>query len=153
MTILILIRFSPLHINVGTMNAVEFVVPLLPIDRFALDRVKTACPELAQPAASSISAAECNVFQFWIWTHSITEYLHGFLNQGRVVYDYDGDLSIAYASALDHLGCLHDSDMALSTSLFRVHTFKDANPLFLSDLGDRSSGDIKCVPALADYDY
>jgi hypothetical protein len=131
------------------MASVEYVVPLLALDRLVLDRVESILPSFDVPRLIPTSADQCEVFQLWAWTIRITESLHLELDGERLEEDHDGDRNAAYADALDSL---RHSD-TLTTGLFRINALEEANPSFLAELGDRPARDMKCVPAPDDAHY
>ena len=133
------------------MASVEYIVPLLVLDRLVLDRVESILPSLDVPELVPDSADQCDVFQLWAWTICITKYIHLELDGEQLEEFYDGDRNAAYDEVLTSLRRVHNG--ALAADLFRVNALEEANPSFLAELGDRPAQDVKCIPASDDAHY
>ena len=139
------------QISIASVASVEYIVPLLTVDRLVLDRVESIPPSFDVPKLVPNSAGKCDVFQLWAWTTRITEYLHLELDGERLEEDHDGDRNAACADVLNCLRRVHGGTLA--ANLFRVNALEQANPLFVAELGDRPARDVKCVLASDDAHY
>ena len=121
------------------MASVEYAVPLLPLDRLLIDQVETILPSLDVPKAVVTSSDQNGAFQLWEWTIHITNFLHQELDGKTLQEDHDGNRNAAYADVLNSLR--HAPDGALAANLFRVDALEEANPSFLTELGNRPARD------------
>lgn len=132
------------------MAPVEYIIPLLPLDRLVLDSVEGVLTRLNASNPLPILADPPEVFQLWTWTIRITKHLREDLDQETVDRDHDSDLETAYA---DVLNWLRHSSRSLAQATFRIDALEDANPSFLVDLGENTVQDVKCVPSPHDAYY